>query len=109
MNDHRVVTSKNGAYEHSLTFSVHLADGGDSRALGGAVTRELCGDWFHDGPCVYPHYTSVERVGDVLKVAVSFNAPSSEADTVRRRIMDAVKVGGLVGPDGHESHWELLS
>ena len=82
MKDHKKKTGREGDYEHSLTYSVQLAEGGDRRALGGAVTRELCGDWSHEGTCVYPHYTSVEAVGDALQVVVSFSAPVLEVDAV---------------------------
>jgi hypothetical protein len=80
----------------------------DQRAPGGAVTRELCGSWDHEGECLLPHHsaTRADRGRQELRVVFAVE-PSSEA-VVRQRIADAVGAGSLVGPDGRTSRWELL-
>ncbi len=92
------------AYEAQL----RLAPGADERAPGGAVTAALCGHWEHDGPCRWPHHTSVdERDGEELTVRVVAASPPTERAEVQRLIDGALTVGELVGPDG-PSHWTLL-
>lgn len=81
---------------------------GDPAALGGAVTRELCGHWEHEGPCRWPHHTSSRAVpGEVATwlVTVRFDAAGDDEALVRRRIADALATGTLTGPDGTATTW----
>ena len=80
---------------------------GDTAALGGAVTRSLCGHWEHDGPCRWPHFTSPEADGDTVVVTVYFDAPSEEEEQVRNRIRSALTSGSLTGPDGTTTTWTV--
>jgi hypothetical protein len=62
--------------------TVHLGDGGDARAVGGAVTVALCGHWEHAGPCRWPHHTAARPADDGRHaVAVRYTC----AATRRRR------------------------
>ncbi|ONH32290.1 hypothetical protein [Pseudofrankia asymbiotica] len=87
---------------------LRLAPGADKRAPGGAVTIALCGHWEHDGPCRWPHHTSVGRPtgGDVTIRVVAVSPPSEHAE-VRRLIEGALAAGALDGPTGL-SHWSVL-
>ena len=82
----------------------------DERAPGGAVTSELCGSWDHPGPCpVAPHHTSTARTDDGdLVVRVLFACDPAAEDEVRRRVVDALGHGELVGPDGVRTRWTVL-
>lgn len=88
---------------------VALEPSADPRAIGGAVTVELCGHWEHAPPCRWPHHTSVERTGDAkLAARILFACEPSEEAEVRRRIDQRVRSGRLQGPDGVVSQWRLL-
>ncbi|WP_270889466.1 hypothetical protein [Pedococcus sp. 5OH_020] len=78
---------------------------GDPRALGGAVTSELCGHWEHPGPCRWPHHTATAVHGRDAVVTVRFTAPEAEVGQVRQRVQAAVSRGQLVGPDGSRTTW----
>jgi hypothetical protein len=86
-----------------------LAVGADDRAPGGAVTRELCGHWEHEGACRWPHHTAVEsHSGQGITVRTVFLSDAGEEDDVRRRIVRAVRAGGLEGPTGI-THWTVVA
>ena len=94
---------------------VHEADvvlepGGDERAIGGAVTVELCGHWEHEPPCRWPHHT-LTRPGDTgaTHVRVDFTCAPQEEPDVRRRIETALESGALTGPDGHTTTWQVVT
>ena len=101
--------TENG-YTHRTIGLVEFESDADQRAPGGAVTVELCGHWDHEGPCRWPHFTSVES-GDAgqHRVVVEFEAPQHEVSLVRERIIRALKSGEQVGPDGTVSRWRFLS
>ena len=64
-----------------------LAPDADIRALGAAVTAELCGHWEHDPPCPRaPHHTAAQRDGEDVRLRILFaNEPECAAE-VRQRI-----------------------
>jgi hypothetical protein len=95
--------------ELRLFHRVRLDAGGDSRALGGAVTVALCGAWEHDGDCRWPHRTDVVPRGGALVVDVRVTCPDADEHDVRRRVVDALSAGELTGPDGRRTTWELVA
>ena len=92
-------------YVHEAT--VHLAEGADSRALGGAITVALCGTWDHESPCRWPHHTDVAAAGDRHVVRTSFVVEPPDEAIVREKIVGALESGEQAGPDGRVSRWTL--
>lgn len=88
---------------------IQLAPDADQGAPGAAVTVALCGHWQHDGPCRWPHHTSVERVEGALEVRTVVVSEAADEPGVRERIDDALEAGTQEGPDGRTSTWILLS
>jgi hypothetical protein len=84
--------------------------GGDVRAPGGAITLALCGSWEHEGPCPRaPHHTDAARSGSEVRLRIVFAVePAGEAE-IRADIDRALSGGGLDGPDGVHTSWELVS
>ena len=92
------------AHEAVVALSGHAT----AAAPGGAITVALCGHWTHDGPCRWPHNTSVlARDEDSVTVRVDFTCPADDEDDVRRLIRRALHDGAVVGPNGTEI-WTLL-
>ncbi len=99
-----------------LTYFVHeatleLAPGADERAGGAAVTVALCGDWEHEGPCRWPHHTSIgHRSGPTIGIRTVFVCEMGEESEVRDRIRRALATGELAAPDESAvpSRWRLL-
>lgn len=95
------------AFVHEARLA--LAEGGDGRAPGGAVTLELCGSWDHPGPCpVAPHHTSAREEAGHLVVRVLFGCERDDEDAVRGRVVEALRRGELAGPDGVRSRWTVV-
>ena len=97
------------AYAHDAV--VVLDPGGDSAALGGAITVALCGDWDHPPPCpLAPHHTDAIPEGDdTVRLRVLFATdPDREAQT-RSLIGQALAAGRLTGPDGRVTTWTVQS
>ncbi len=88
--------------------SLRLEPGADPRAPGAAVTVALCGHWEHEGPCRWPHLSTVGgRSGDDLALRVLFAADAADEPEVRRRVVDALRRGRLaVAP--RPSGWAVL-
>jgi hypothetical protein len=96
------------AYAHDAV--VVLADGGDERAPGGAVTVALCGSWSHDPPCpLAPHHTAAVRAHDGLRLRVLFAADPADEARVRELLAEALAGGSAEGPDGVRTSWRLVS
>ena len=97
------------AYAHDAI--VILDPGGDSRALGGAITVALCGHWDHEPPCpLAPHHTDASSAGDdTLRLRVLFAADPSDEERVRSLIGQALSSGRLTGPDGRVTRWMVKS
>lgn len=86
-----------------------LGHGASVSAPGGAVTVALCGHWEHEGPCAWPHNTSVLGYeGDAVTVKVEFSCEPDEEDSVRRLIRKSLHDGAVVGPHGTET-WTLVA
>jgi hypothetical protein len=93
-------------YEYNAT--VRIADGGDPRAIGGAVTVALCGHWEHDGPCRWPHHTATIPIGSGRRaVTTRFACSESEEAEVRGQIAAAVASRALTSPDGVQTTWTV--
>jgi hypothetical protein len=94
------------AFAHDAVLIME-ADG-DTRALGAAITAELCGHWEHPPPCpLAPHSTDTQNSGSEVRLRVLFAAePAAEAE-VRDRIVEALSRGRLSGPDGLTTRWEF--
>ena len=84
-----------------------LASEADPAAPGGAVTLALCGSWYHEGPCRWPHETSAVWDDRRGQVRVVFVADEEEETSVRTEIDRALAGGECVGPDGSTSRWEV--
>lgn len=97
------------AYAHEAVAV--LDSGGDPRALGGAITVALCGNWDHDPPCpLWPHHVdATPGDDDTLKLRVLFAAEPALEEHVRQLIRLALLSGGQAGPDGRVTRWMLES
>jgi hypothetical protein len=93
-------------YAHDAILDIGKDE--DTGAAGAAITTQLCGYVDHEGPCpLAPHYTSVARDGDRLRVRVLFAVePASEAE-VRRRIVEALSAGHGTASSGDSVKWSL--
>jgi len=95
-------------FSHRCEYRIRLEPGSDDRAPGGAVTVALCGHWDHDGPCRWPHFSSITTdIGGHHRLVVEFDAQEDEMEMVRAKIDTAVIHGQLTGPDGVVSIWEV--
>lgn len=96
------------SYSHRFDYRIRLASGSDDRAPGGAVTVALCGHWNHEGPCRWPHHSTITPDGEGLhRLVVEFDASQEEVETVKAKIDAALTNGQLTGPDGHHSVWNI--
>ena len=95
-------------YTHKLNYRLRLSPTADERAPGGAVTVGLCGHWDHEGPCHWPHFSSITEHEDGFHdLLVEFDAPEHEIGTVKAKIDAELNKGHLTGPDGRLSSWEV--
>jgi hypothetical protein len=96
------------AFAHDAV--VAMRDGGSPNALGGAITKALCGAWDHSPPCpLAPHYVSNVADGEAVAVRVVFATEPSNERRVRDLIGEALSSGQLTVPDGGIARWELRS
>jgi hypothetical protein len=87
---------------------VALGPGADRRAVGGAVTRALCGAFEHPGPCpLAPHRTTVAGPDEALEVRVVAACEPGRREVVLRTVAGALAAGSVVDPDGVEQRWRL--
>jgi len=93
-------------FSNRCEYRILLEPGSDKRAPGGAVTVALCGHWDHDGPCRWPHHSTITSdLGGHHRLIIEFDAQEDEKDMVRAKIDTAVIHGQLTGPDGVVSTW----
>jgi hypothetical protein len=96
------------AYVHDAVVLLH--PGGSPNALGGAITKALCGSWDHSPPCpLAPHHTANHVAGDDVTLRVLFAAEAGDEPRVRQLIDEALALGELTGPDGLITRWQLKS
>jgi len=85
-----------------------MKSGADDDAPGAAITTLLCGSWDHNGPCPFaPHHTNAVRDGDRLRVRVLFAVEPDSEQSVRQRIVEALRRGCLRVPAGETHTWHL--
>ena len=79
---------------HAFAVAVvlELAVDVDPRAPGGAITVALCGSWTHDGPCRWPHNTSIDTTSTPMELRTVVVVPGDERAEVVRRIDDALRL-----------------
>jgi hypothetical protein len=79
-------------------------------ALGGAITKALCGGWDHQPPCpLAPHLVTHDANGETVTVRVVFATEPENEQRVRGLIGEALASGQLTVPDGGVAHWQLRS
>jgi hypothetical protein len=66
----------------------------DPRAPGGEVTVALCGHWDHEGPCRWPHNTSVDAYAVPARVRTVVVVADDERGEVEGRIEAALRGDG---------------
>ena len=94
-------------FQHS--YDLRLASGGDKQAPGAAITVGLCGHWDHEGPCRWPHHSTVTHLqADDFRLTVDVTCKVHERSQVLDRLRQAILGGELVGPDGRLTRWKLL-
>ena len=71
---------------HVVEAALVLDQGCDPRAVGAAVTVELCGHWEHEGACRWPHNNAIDAGRDPAVFRTLFVADEPEEATVRERI-----------------------
>jgi hypothetical protein len=95
------------AFVHQAT--VLMEADGDLRALGAAVTLELCGSWDHPPPCpLAAHHSQAVNNADTVTVRTIFATEPANETVVRGRIDSALRQGSLTGPDDRTSRWTFL-
>ncbi|MFZ1161818.1 hypothetical protein [Mycobacterium sp.] len=96
------------AFAHDALVAMRHNDSPD--ALGGAITKALCGGWDHQPPCpLAPHYVTNVPAGETVTLRVVFATEPANEQRVRALIDEALATGELTVPDGGVAHWELRS
>jgi hypothetical protein len=75
---------------HVLEAELELGEGVDPRAVGAAVTVELCGPWEHEGPCVWPHNSDIDTRRSPALFRTIYVADEDEPE-VRARIEGSLR------------------
>jgi len=86
-----VSTPRGDGTAHVVEALLRLARGEDPRRPGAVITSELCGHWEHDAPCRWPHHTSAEQDGEMLRIRTALVAPAHEAVEVLARVAVALR------------------
>lgn len=89
-----------GARAFVVEAKLALEEGCDPAAVGAVVTVELCGDLEHDGPCRWPHNSTIDARRDPALFRALFVAEEAEAEALQDRI-EAVLKGA--------SEWRVVS
>jgi hypothetical protein len=96
------------AFAHDAVVAMRHGD--SPNALGGAITKALCGGWDHQPPCpLAPHYVSNVAAGETVSLRVVFATQPADEQRVRALIGEALATGQLTVPDGGVAQWELRS
>jgi hypothetical protein len=74
-----------------VDIELALQPGTDPRAPGGEVTRELCGHWEHEGPCRWPHNSSLASATMPARLRTVVVVPDAERDEIVGRIEAALR------------------
>jgi hypothetical protein len=70
-----------------LEAEIELEEGTDPRAVGAAVTVELCGHWEHEGPCAWPHNSAIDAARAPALFRTIYVADEDEEPEIRERIV----------------------
>jgi hypothetical protein len=70
-----------------LEAEIELEEGADPRAVGAAVTVELCGHWEHEGPCAWPHNSAIDAARTPALLRTIYVADEDEEPEIRDRIV----------------------
>jgi len=96
------------AFAHDAVVAMQQDD--NPNALGGAITKALCGGWDHRPPCpLAPHYVTNAQTGETVTLRVVFATEPANERRVRALIGEALAAGELTVPDGGVAHWQLRS
>jgi hypothetical protein len=96
------------AFAHNAVVAMRRGD--SPNALGGAITKALCGGWDHQPPCpLAPHYVSNVADGETVSLRVVFATQPADEQRVRALIGEALAAGQLTVPDGGVAQWKLRS
>src|SRR6201992_2339642 len=96
------------AFAHDAVVAMQQDD--SPNALGGAITKALCGGWDHPPPCpLAPHYATNDQTGEPVRLRVLFATEPANEQRVRSLIGEALATGELTVPDGGVAHWQLRS
>ena len=96
------------AFAHDAVIAMQHDD--SPNALGGAITKALCGGWDHPPPCpLAPHYVTNVAEGETVTLRVLFATEPANEQRVRSLIGEALATGELTVPDGGVAHWQLRS
>jgi hypothetical protein len=78
-------------YVHEAVL--HLEPGTDPRAVGAAVTVELCGAVNHEGPCRWPNNHDIGLTDDLTATVFRtlFVAPEADVEEIHQRISSALR------------------
>jgi hypothetical protein len=96
------------AFAHDAVVAMQQDD--SPKALGGAITKALCGGWDHPPPCpLAPHYVTRVPEGETITLRVLFATEPANEQRVRSLIGEALATGELTVPDGGVAHWQLRS
>jgi hypothetical protein len=96
------------AFAHDAVVAMRRGD--SPNALGGAITKALCGGWDHQPPCpLAPHYVSNVADGETVSLRVVFATQPADEQRVRDLIGEALAAGQLTVPDGGVAQWKLRS
>jgi hypothetical protein len=77
-----------------LAASLELGEGVDTRAPGGEVTVALCGHWEHEGPCRWPHHSSIDASVTPARLRTVVAAPGEDRAEVVQRVTESLDVDG---------------
>lgn len=78
---------------YALEADIELNEGCDPRAVGAAVTVELCGHWEHEGPCTWPHNSEIAADRKPALFRTIYVADEDEEPEVRGRIESSLHAG----------------
>ena len=77
-----------------LEAEIELGEGTDPRAVGAAVTVELCGHWEHEGPCAWPHNSAIDADQTPALFRTIYVADQDEERAIRDRIARSLNQAG---------------
>ena len=76
-----------------LEAELELDAGCDPRAVGAAVTVELCGHWEHEGPCAWPHNSDIDVEREPALFRTIYVADNDEEPEIHDRIVKSLRSG----------------